>query len=323
MSYQPLLLKREPRKSPFWRVVLLAAALLFATATLYVLVVALPNRYVPTAVELHPFKRVTNVTYSEPTLDANSAGKHRKHRLIVVGDIHGMYREFKHLMAKVEFNPKKDKLMVVGDFITKGPRSFDVLDYLIKVKADCVIGNHEWSVLNLYTQYHRLPTPYFEDWPQPPVPETNSREFAIAKKLQPHHIEFLNNCSVIKRLGYIKSADTVGVAVHAGLRWELALHEQPPLENLEMRSYLNKPWYNETTSDPSEPGAKLWSKVYNQKMSENPKSAKVVFYGHDAGRGLKLKHYTRGIDTGCVKGGKLTAVVIGHAGEEEVVQVKC
>jgi hypothetical protein len=36
----------------------------------------------------------------------------------------------------------------------------------------------------------------------------------------------------------------------------------------------------------------------------------TIIYGHDAKQGLQLKQYSKGIDTGCVKGGKLTALVL-------------
>lgn len=49
----------------------------------------------------------------------------------------------------------------------------------------------------------------------------------------------------------------------------------------------------------------------------------TVIYGHDSKSGLSLKEYTKGLDTGCVKGGKLTAMVISDGGKQEIVQVKC
>lgn len=36
----------------------------------------------------------------------------------------------------------------------------------------------------------------------------------------------------------------------------------------------------------------------------------TVIYGHDSRRGLQLRRWTKGLDTGCVKGGRLTALII-------------
>lgn len=49
----------------------------------------------------------------------------------------------------------------------------------------------------------------------------------------------------------------------------------------------------------------------------------TAIYGHDSKSGLSLREYTKGLDSGCVKGGKLTALVISDGGEQEIVQVKC
>jgi hypothetical protein len=43
-------------------------------------------------------------------------------RTIVVGDIHGCYDELEDLLAEVEFG-KSDRLVSVGDLITKGPKN--------------------------------------------------------------------------------------------------------------------------------------------------------------------------------------------------------
>lgn len=51
----------------------------------------------------------------------------------------------------------------------------------------------------------------------------------------------------------------------------------------------------------------------------------TVIYGHDSKRGLQIGTYSKGLDTGCVKGGKLTALVIdGNAkAGPKVVSVPC
>ncbi|KAJ1954237.1 hypothetical protein EC988_002544 [Linderina pennispora] len=45
-----------------------------------------------------------------------------------------------------------------------------------------------------------------------------------------------------------------------------------------------------------------------------------VVYGHDANRNLQLHAYTKGLDTRCVYGGKLTAFILPG---EKIVSVKC
>jgi hypothetical protein len=49
----------------------------------------------------------------------------------------------------------------------------------------------------------------------------------------------------------------------------------------------------------------------------------TVVYGHDASSSLNIKEYTKGLDSGCVKGKKLSALVIEDGGKQTVVQVSC
>lgn len=65
----------------------------------------------------------------------------------------------------------------------------------------------------------------------------------------------------------------------------------------------------------------LWNK-YQSYLPHKARS--TVIYGHDSRRGLQLTKYTKGIDTGCVKGGKLTALVIRDDGvQPDIVSVNC
>jgi hypothetical protein len=58
--------------------------------------------------------------------------------------------------------------------------------------------------------------------------------------------------------------------------------------------------------------------------SEDPRSqTTTVIYGHYAKQGLNIREYTKGLDSGCVKGGKLTALVIEDGGKQSIVQVSC
>ncbi|KLP19625.1 uncharacterized protein LW94_3091 [Fusarium fujikuroi] len=68
-------------------------------------------------------------------------------RLLVVGDIHGMLDPFEKLLKKIEFNPKTDHVIAVGDMINKGPKSSEVVARLMELKATAVRGNHEDRVI--------------------------------------------------------------------------------------------------------------------------------------------------------------------------------
>lgn len=67
----------------------------------------------------------------------------------VIGDVHACYEELKSLLCKIEFNPSYDKIIFVGDLIGRGPKPCEVLE-LIMDFGDSVInvlGNHDLRFL--------------------------------------------------------------------------------------------------------------------------------------------------------------------------------
>lgn len=49
----------------------------------------------------------------------------------------------------------------------------------------------------------------------------------------------------------------------------------------------------------------------------------VVVYGHHSKAGLKISRWSKGLDTGCVKGKRLTALILDAKGKQQLVSVKC
>lgn len=56
----------------------------------------------------------------------------------VIGDIHGCVKTLKELYSKLD-----GEIYSVGDLVDKGPDSSGVLDFVIKKKIKCVLGNHD------------------------------------------------------------------------------------------------------------------------------------------------------------------------------------
>ena len=66
-----------------------------------------------------------------------------------VGDIQGCYRELMDLLDQVAFNPRTDKLWVVGDMVSRGPDSHKVLRFLYQHRDSlhAVLGNHDLHLI--------------------------------------------------------------------------------------------------------------------------------------------------------------------------------
>lgn len=58
----------------------------------------------------------------------------------ILGDIHGCFETFKALLKKL---PEDAKICLVGDLIDRGPKSKEMVQYVIDNDIDCVKGNHE------------------------------------------------------------------------------------------------------------------------------------------------------------------------------------
>lgn len=330
--------EEEVSLSPKVKYTLIGAAVFICAIILYVFTVLLPTMFVPQPVALTDINKITHLNAVLTPVSPSNANEKQVDRIIMIGDIHGHYKELKQLLKKLDYNHKKDHVLVLGDFISKGPDSLKVIEYLSQHNIDCIIGNHEYYVLENYAKFHGLEFPGVEQVSDAGF--NSDPEFLLAKKLQPEHVKYINKCSLIKTLGnvpnYGKKLDVLagvstsktspGIAVHGGLRWDLSLEDQPPMEVLEMRSLIG-PFFNQTTDDPHEPLAVSWSKIWNKKQDNH---GSVVYYGHDARRGLNIKRFAKGIDTGCDRGELLLAIVLWDelveglvVHKERVVQVGC
>ncbi|KAK4546649.1 hypothetical protein LTR36_001866 [Oleoguttula mirabilis] len=65
----------------------------------------------------------------------------------------------------------------------------------------------------------------------------------------------------------------------------------------------------------------LWDGLFGKGKAKM--TPQIVVYGHDSKAGLQMHRWSKGLDSGCVAGGKLTALVLDASGKTEVVQVGC
>jgi Icc-related predicted phosphoesterase len=204
-------------------------------------------------------------------------------RTIVVGDIHGCFDELKELIKKVKLK-KTDRVVSVGDLVSKGPKSAQVLDlFMTDERFSTVIGNHDLILRR--------------NWNGEDV-ELKQSHKEINKKLKrkkDKYLQFLNG------LPFIIDLDT-HLVVHAGLRPNVELHSQTTGDLTRIRvlgpdreSEEGTPWYH----------------VYN--------GDKTVLFGHWPASEPRRGPKAIGLDTGCVYGYSLTAYIIET---DEFVSVK-
>jgi serine/threonine protein phosphatase 1 len=72
----------------------------------------------------------------------------------VVGDVHGRLNQLKALIGSLDYDPKNDRLVFLGDLIDRGEDSPGVVNYVLELQAEspnlvCLRGNHEQMLLDL------------------------------------------------------------------------------------------------------------------------------------------------------------------------------
>lgn len=280
-------------------------------------------------------------------------------RLVIVGDVHGMRKSLEVLLDKVSFDKSKgDHLILVGDLVNKGPDSSGVVDLAIKLGASAVRGNHENAVLNAAAEINATRdnllhsgdlngSPAVPENPAADLPGDNVRDFetpdkststtttgattshSTASVLSTRQLDWLAALPLILRvkLPHVPTSsfgDTL-IVVHAGLVPGISLEDQDTHAVMHIRSVVR-------TSDdeagfvPAEiSGEESWAMEWDR-WQDSLESKTTVIFGHDARRRLQLGRYAIGLDSACLYGHQLSAVVIAASDtgiEHQVIQVEC
>jgi serine/threonine protein phosphatase 1 len=69
-------------------------------------------------------------------------------KFYLIGDIHGQFLKLEKLVSKIEPDIESDDIIIfLVDYIDRGPKSFKVIEFLLKFKSEYnaifLIGNHE------------------------------------------------------------------------------------------------------------------------------------------------------------------------------------
>lgn len=66
-----------------------------------------------------------------------------------VGDVQGCYDELRQLLDIAGFDPTTDELWLTGDLVARGPKSLEVMRFVVSLgeRATSVLGNHDLHLL--------------------------------------------------------------------------------------------------------------------------------------------------------------------------------
>ena len=216
-------------------------------------------------------------------------------RLVIIGDVHGCYDELVELLDKCHARDGNSLPIFVGDLVNKGPKNAAVVKLVRSLGAYCVRGNHDEVVLR--------------EWQRHQDGTQMRGEFHWLNELSNEDLDWMF------ALPYtISIPSRKMVIVHAGLIPNVPIEEQ----DLDCLIHIRDVTYDVNTAawtgskkstSSSQPWASVWA------------GPQHVFFGHDAVRLFQDYEFATGLDTGCVYGGSLTAVIPEAMGRS-VVQVK-
>lgn len=200
-------------------------------------------------------------------------------RTLIIGDVHGCAEELDTLI-RAFFPRPEDRMIAVGDLINRGPDSHAVLDLVREWQIETVLGNHE----------HRLLTAHQSgDWSI-----LKSKDKETFSSLRKADFATLADWPHVLHIPSLKA-----LVVHGGVDPVKPWPEQDARTLLTIQ-VLDAKGRPARRSDA--PSGIPWARAWN--------GPEHIYYGHTP-RPHPLCHpFATGLDTGCVYGYTLTAVVL-------------
>ncbi len=204
----------------------------------------------------------------------------------IIGDIHGCLNNLENLLNKIKNIIKEDdKIIFLGDYIDRGPSSYDVINLLIKTSKqyDSVFlkGNHEDMLLKYLSGMLDFQN-YFDNGGMATLRSYRTKQNSPG--VPKEHRLFYEN---LKQ--YYETEEFI--AVHAGLN--------PNIDNIEEQSPYEMLWIRHQFYRSS----RKWEKTVI--FGHTPCS---ILHGEDRNVFFNEKNNIIGIDTGACYGGLLTCI---------------
>ena len=250
-----------------------------------------------------------------------------------IGDIQGCYHAFKALLARLQFNPKQDKLWLVGDIINRGSGSLEVLRwcYQHQESIKIVLGNHDLHALAVL---HELKPEHKSDTLQAIFHAPDRAVLLMWLRNQPLmlaengyvmlHAGLLPQWTIAEALSHAREVETVlqlGDYEHflANMYGGLPNQWQPDLVGMDRLRIITNAFtrmricsaagtlefaFKGELPDIPE-GYMPWFDVPNRQSQDAH-----IICGHWSALGLRQRNNIHALDTGCLWGGQLTAMCL-------------
>ena len=200
-------------------------------------------------------------------------------RSIFIGDVHSCAAELAELLSAVAVTAD-DRVYFVGDLLTRGPDPLGVLQLFRALRARSAVGNHEQRLLAARHARQRGEA----------GPKLGPSHADVAARLSDADWAVLESFPL-----WIDVPEHNLRVVHAGLVPGVAFANQDPWMLTHIRSVAED-------GKPSEKWGELWGSRYHDEPH--------IVFGHNARQRPQIHAHATGLDTACVYGGALTAMVL-------------
>jgi bis(5'-nucleosyl)-tetraphosphatase (symmetrical) len=268
-------------------------------------------------------------------------------KIFAVGDLQGCAPSLKTLLKKL---PKKSKLIFLGDLVNRGPDSLGALRQLKSLqesgRAECILGNHDLHLLaidaglrktkgldTVDTILHAPDRKELINWIRKrPMALSNGKVLTVHAGVLPQwDLQQTIECAqeVEKALRGKSYKDFLGnMYGNTPNKWSNSLKGYERLRLItntltRMRFCTPSGQMEFESKEGLENGPKgyiPWFKTPKRKTANT-----LIYFGHWSTLGLLRHDNVIGLDTGCVWGGKLTAMEVSETNKDskglEIIQV--
>lgn len=199
-------------------------------------------------------------------------------RTIVIADLHGVYDEALELLDKCQVT-SNDRVIFLGDLIDRGFKRWQCIE--LAMQHESILGNHEEKHL------------FYRDHPNVEMKPDHAKTW---HELSDRHLDYFESLPL-----YIKLPEYNAAVIHAGVLPNIPIEKQSKQTLLHCQN-IKPPnpksyWPSKAPSD-----YQFWTNYW--------KGPERVIFGHTVFNKPLITEWAVGIDTGCVFGHQLTAVIL-------------
>lgn len=167
-------------------------------------------------------------------------------RILVISDIHGELKLFDSLLEKVKYDADEDQLILVGDYVDRGPDSKGVLNRVSELKRNGAVvlrGNHDEMMLNVVDGVSGA----LERWERNGALMTlQSYDSSIESVIVSAGAEFEKHISLIREMDYYYETKDY-IFVHAGVSPDTPVQKTDPHTFLWIRELFYEKYSGDKT----------------------------------------------------------------------------